>query len=435
MFIWIYRLLFLPALLVIAPVLLWKSRHREGQWRGLKQRFGSVPPLPERRAGRKRLWLQAVSVGEVLAVEPVIRGLLQSDDLELVLTTSTSTGYRVAREKYAGTEVLLAYFPIDFWWCVARSWRAIAPDLFVLMEGERWPEHFAAASARGVPVVTINARISDRSFRRMFGLGGWARNLVRVNSRILAVGDLDRDRFVALGAPKDSVVVTGNIKLDTDLPELNAAERLALREELGFTATDTIVVGASTWDGEERALLAACRTQWDSEQGASLRLLLVPRHAERRAEILEQIADAGVSCHVRSQGAAAKPVQVCLADTTGELAKLVQLGAVVWIGKSLPPHTEGQTPVEAARLGCPILFGPGMGNFRKIAEDLEAIGAARQVTDAAEMQSELSKLLKNGADRQAMGKAGRRWRAANRGAKQRTLDALTQIVDDIVSRG
>ncbi len=437
MFIWIYRLFFLPALLVIAPVLLWKSRRREGQWQGLKQRFGHVPVLPAKKTGKKRVWLQAVSVGEVLAIELVVKGLLTEEGLELVITTTTSTGYRVACEKYAGKVLGIAYFPIDFWWCVARAWRAIKPDLFVLMEGERWPEHLNAAVVRNVPVLTINARISDRSFRRMQMWPWFASGLVKGITRMSVVSDSDARRFAELGISATDIAVAGNLKLDTELVELDGPARSALLQEMGFGETDTIIVGASTWPGEEEALLAACRSYWDggTDQTGKVRLLLVPRHAERAAEIVQEIEAAGRSYHVRSQGSASEPVDVCLADTTGELSRLVQLAEVVWIGKSLPPHSQGQTPVEAARLGKPVLFGPGMGNFRGIAAHLIAHGAARKIDSKAELEVGLKTLLADASLREGMSWAGRAWNDQNRGAKDRTLETLLGMLDELPQRG
>jgi len=232
----------------------------------------------------------------------------------------------------------------------------------------------------------------------------------------------------------EAITVTGNLKLDTDLPELTRVERLALRTELGFGPDDLIVVGASTWPGEEQALLQACVSWWSDSSRPKLRLLLVPRHAERRSDVIAICKQSGVSFHVRTRGAAERTVQVCLADTTGELSRLVQLGDVVWIGKSLPPHAEGQTPVEAARLGRPVLFGPDLNNFRAIAAALVERGAARSVPDAAAMKNEILTLLADPAARDSMSQAGRAWHATNQGARERTLHRLKEILETTAER-
>src|SRR5688572_4338542 len=154
---WLYRLLFLPALLLLAPGYLLRMRKRGGYGENFGQRFGAVPHLPLRRNDRARVWLQAVSVGEILAIGPVIEAL-HRDGIEVYLTTTTSTGYQLAQERYRSHTVAIGYFPIDWWPFVARAWRAILPDLIVLTEGERWPELLHHAARRGVPVVGVNAR-------------------------------------------------------------------------------------------------------------------------------------------------------------------------------------------------------------------------------------------------------------------------------------
>ncbi|MGH7958505.1 MAG: 3-deoxy-D-manno-octulosonic acid transferase, partial [Opitutaceae bacterium] len=183
-----------------------------------------------------------------------------------------------------------------------------------------------------------------------------------------------------------------------------------------------VVLGSSTWPGEETALVAAL--QRARAAGSRCSLLIVPRHAERRGEIERELVGSTLRFHFRSRGAAAREVDVAVADTTGELRRLTQLADVVFVGKSLPPHTEGQTPVEAAALQKPILFGPGMSNFRLIARDLLARGAARQVDDSRELGTAIEGLLHEPVQRAALAEAAARWRSENIGAVQRTLAVI-----------
>jgi 3-deoxy-D-manno-octulosonic-acid transferase len=419
--IWLYRLLFLPALLVLAPYYLWRMRRRGGYGAGFMQRFGADPGLPPKTPGRPRVWLQAVSVGEMLAVAPILEAL-RRDGAEVYLTTTTSTGHKLARERHAALAAGVGYFPLDAWPCVARAWRRIAPDLLILAEGERWPEHLRAAAARGVPVLNINARLSDRSFARLKKFPRAAALTFRGITRLLAVSADDAERFVACGMPRERVAVTGNIKLDVAIPPLAAAERAQLRRELGLPDGDRVLLGASTWPGEERALVAALR----EARAAGLRcaLLLVPRHAERRAEIEAELGATGLRFHLRSRGAAPGEVDVAVADTTGELRRLTQLADVAFVGKTLPPHTEGQTPVEAAALGKPILFGPGTGNFRAITRELIARGAAREVADAGALAGAATALLADEGERARLADAARQWHLGNAGAAARTAAVI-----------
>ncbi len=429
---WLYRLLFLPLALLSAPYYGWRMRRRGGYGAHFGQRFGATPVLPAKRPGVKRVWLQAVSVGEMLAIAPLIEAWKADPAVEVYLTTTTSTGYALAAERYLakGAVMALGYFPLDFWFCSAKAWRSVQPDLVVLTEGERWPEHLHQAARRGVPAVAVNARLSDRSFRRMRRLGPLARLLTRGLSHVLAASEGDATRFAAFGVPEGRITVTGNLKLDVSLPEVGEAEAEKFRRELGL-GDARLLLGASTWPGEEAALLDAWRAlrggAGDEKTGA-WKLLIVPRHAERRGEIETLLAASGLRYHFRSRGAAPGEVDVAVADTTGELARLLALGEIVFVGKTLPPHTEGQTPVEAAARGKAVIFGPGTANFRVIARELEAAGAARRVTDAADLGQAVRRFAEDARARANAGAAGSSWHRGNQGAAQRTHAVLSGIL-------
>ena len=421
---WLYRLLFAPALLVIAPWYLLRMCRRGGYRADFGHRFGGHPRLPQQTPARRRVWLQAVSVGEMLAIGPILEAL-QRDGAEVYLTTTTSTGQRLAHERYAGLTTGIGYFPIDWWLFSMRAWRRINPDLVILTEGERWPEHLRQAASRHVPVLCINARMSDRSFARLRRFRPLARLLLAGVTRFLPASRQDEARLLELGVPHERILTTGNIKLDVRIPALSTGELTQLRQELGLP-DGLIVVGSSTWPGEEAALLAAC--QRARQRGLPCSLLLVPRHAERRAEIERLLTAAGVPFHFRSRGAARGEVEVAVADTTGELRRLTQLADLVFVGKSLAPHTEGQTPVEAAALGRSILLGLGMSNFRAIADDLVARGAAQLVTDPAGLADAIEDLLRNPDRRESMARAAATWHRDNTGAIERTVAVIREEI-------
>lgn len=420
---WFYRLVFLPLLLVIGPIHLWRARGRTGAEQSFAQRRGKLPPLPPKPAGKKRVWLQAVSVGEMLAVQPIIDKLAADPDVEVVLTTTTVTSQEIAQQRYAGKVALVALFPIDFWPWMVRAWDHIRPDLMLLTEGEWWPEHIEQARRRQVPVICLNARISQKSFGRMRMLGALVPSVLRGLTRLLAGSPVDAERFLKLGFKPEQVAVTGNIKVDIIIHALTAQERLAWRTELGFQADDVVVLGASIWPGEEVALLRA----WQAVQGQGdrpVRLLLVPRHAERREQVEQAVAGTGASYALRSRDGKGQPVEVCIADTTGELQQLTQVADVVFIGKSLPPHRDGQTPVEAAGLGRALIMGRGMANFRSIAQGLTDCGAAWRVADEAELIKAVRRLVTDSDERQRRANLGREWHEANRGGLKLTLQEI-----------
>jgi 3-deoxy-D-manno-octulosonic-acid transferase len=422
---WFYRVLFVPVLLIAAPYYLWRMRKRGGYRAGFGQRFGAVEALPATRAGVRRIWLQAVSVGEMLAIGPVLEALAKRGDVEIYLTTTTSTGHALACERYRALTIGIGYFPLDWWLFTARAWRRVAPDLAILTEGERWPEFIAQARRRDVRLIALNGRLSDRSFRRMQAWRGAVWPLMRGITRVLACSEHDATRFRELGFPAGAVSTTGNIKLDVSIPLLTADEKAALRGALGLVEGVPVLLGSSTWPGEEAALVGALKTL--RAKGISAQLLLVPRHAERRGEVEAVLAESGLSFHLRSRGDAVAPVDVAVGDTTGELRKFTQLADLVFVGKSLPPHGEGQTPVEAAALGRAILFGPGMSNFRPIARELAQRGAARIVADETELAVAARELLEeNSVERATMAGAAQAWHRANQGAVGRSLAALDE---------
>ncbi|MBS0630592.1 MAG: 3-deoxy-D-manno-octulosonic acid transferase [Verrucomicrobia bacterium] len=427
---WLYRLLFLPVLVVMAPAYVRRMRKRGGYRENFRQRFGSHTP-PPRRQGVKRVWLQAVSVGEMLAIGPLLEGLVKQDGVEVYLTTTTSTGYRLAGDRYRGLVIGLGYFPIDWWLFSARAWKRIDPDLVILTEGERWPEHMQQAASRGVPAIYINARLSDRSYRRMLKFPEAAELMLHGVTKILPGSAQDETRFRELGVPPGDLVSTGNIKLDVAITPLTAEEQARLRRELGL-GEGLVLLGSSTWPGEEQALVEAL--EFTRQRGVHCTLLIVPRHAERRLEIEKLLTAAKLTHHFRSRGTAPGPVDVAVGDTTGELRKLTQLADLVFVGKSLAPHTEGQTPVEAAALEKPIMFGPGMSNFRLIAADLVTRGAAIVAADPAALTELTAQLLRDAARRATLAAAAGQWRRENAGAVARTLAVLREELAKVEAR-
>lgn len=432
--IWFYRLLFLPLLLIALPWYWWRMRQRGGYQGSTIERLGLGIDCPPRAPGKVRIWVQAVSVGEVGAIEPLLRELAHDGRIEFVFTTTTSTGQAIARQRLGDLCAWIGWFPVDFVVCSRQSWRRLEPDAAFLMEGELWPEHLRQARRRGVPVYVINARLSERSFRRYQRFRAVTHSLsFRHVSMILAATVLDAERWKIL-IPRGKVVRTGNLKLD--LPPVDAAvrreNRRRLLTEFGFAPgkeTEPVVLfGNSTWPGEEAMLVDVWRQA--AAAGLSCGLVIVPRHAERREEIRAVLEARDVAYHFRSESALAPGGnQVYVGDTTGELLQLLQAADVVFVGKSLPPHEGGQNPIEAVSLGLPVIFGPRMSNFREIADGMVREGVARAGQDAVECADELMALLRDPVARDTRATAAKRWLARHRGALQRAAELLRAELD------
>ena len=424
--IWLYRALFLPALLLSVPYYGFRMLRRGGYGLDFSHRFGRQKNLPPPAEGKRRIWIQAVSVGEVEALAPLIDLLNARGGVEIVVTTTTSTGYAVLRKKYAGKIFYAGIFPFDFLPFSRSAWNRIKPDAVAMMEGELWPEHLHRAAERKVPALLINARMSDRSFRRYSRFPFVARRLLDKLSLVAASGEPDMGRFLSLGADPRRTFCAGNLKFDSKPAEvLDERGRRELREQLGFEAGSLVLLGSSTWPGEEEMLLRAAAKL--RAQGIDCRLLIVPRHAERRAQIAELIKN--LPHCVRSVAPRApKGTLAYLADTTGELRTLTQAADLAFIGKSLPPNDGGQTPIDCAALGVPMVYGPNMTNFRRICLTLEESAAAVKVPNAGEAVAELARLAKNPNLRATLADAAKRWHSSNIGAAQRDFEAVCKFL-------
>lgn len=433
---WIYRLLFLPGLLILLPRYLWRMWRRGGYRAGWQQRFGFHPKLPPPSQGTTRVWIQAVSVGELQAVTPLLQALQRAGSWEVILTTTTSTGFALARERLASMVLHAGIFPLDFAPCSALAWRRLKPDMIVQLEGELWAEHLHRARLSGVPVVLANARLSDRTFARYTRSAFARRLLLDPVGRILAATQQDHDRFLALGVPPEHLRLTGSLKFDAPMDDrLDESGVASLRAELGFapaasgSSRPCVILGSSTWPGDEAMLLDALPGL--RANGRDVRLLLVPRHAERRGELAELLRRYPYRHHFRSGGADAPDgTEVYVGDTTGELRRLTQAADIVVVGKCFPPQDGGQTPVEAALLGRPLLFGPNMSNFRDIARSLVAAGAARELADRAALVPALTQWLENPGSCAKVATAAAALAASARGATARTLAEVERLRPD-----
>jgi 3-deoxy-D-manno-octulosonic-acid transferase len=426
--IWFYRFLYLPGLIIALPYYILRMWRRGGYRKSFQHRFGRFNRLPPRSPDKKRIWLQAVSVGEVLAIGPLIESLQKNNSVEIVLTTTTSTGYAEARKRYANQTLSIGIFPLDFWLFSRAAWKRIQPDALILTESELWPEHLHQAKRQNVPAFLVNARISDRSFSRYQQVRGLAARMLRKFSLVFAASNLDQARLITLGANQECVQMHGSVKFDVSIPAiLTSDERSALRNELGFPVNPEadlfVLLGSSTWPGEEAALL---EIQADLiERGIDCRLLLVPRHAERGPELAKLLSAQSLPWHQRSANLPiAAPVAIHLADTTGELARLSQAADLAFIGKSLPPHHEGQTPIEVAGLGIPSLMGPEMSNFKDLSKSLVLAGASQKVANKEALKTAILELAQQKDMLIQMGAHGRNWHAANRGSSQRIADNI-----------
>lgn len=380
--------------------------------------------LPRLAAGKTRVLVHGVSVGEVKGAAPLVRALEAAHpELEVVVSTSTDTGVEVARQTFTGRRVVR--FPLDPSWLVARFLDRLAPSAVVLVELEVWPSFLRLCNRRGIPLAVVNGRITDASFAR-YHL--FRRALPQFNRISLYCVQLEEyaQRFRQLGAAPERVVVTGNLKADGFRAAAGERDRqrlLELARLLGLRSGTLVVVGGSTHAPEERLVAQAWR-----EALPDARLVLVPRHPPRAEEVERDLAALGLAAQrltrVRA-GESVDPARPLIVDTIGELESVYALSDLVFVGGSLTEHG-GQNVLEPAALGRPVVHGPHVQNFRPEAALLRSTGAARCVADGAELAQVLRELAADGDLRRRMGEAGRSAVAAQAGATARTLELLEE---------
>jgi 3-deoxy-D-manno-octulosonic-acid transferase len=420
---WIaYQVCYALLLLVAAPFLLaFRGRHYLPT---LAPRLGRqrVPP------GGHALWLHAVSVGEVGVAATLAAALapLLPPDGRLLITTTTPTGQERARAA-AGARSLrervhVAYLPFDLGVPVRRFLDAFAPRALVLVEGDLWPLLLRRARDRGMPVVVVNGRISDRSFARQRRLRALLRPLHGPVAHWGMQTAADRDRLLALGVPASRVTVTGNLKFETpEPPTVPEADALVVT----LAAGRPILLAGSTAAGEEEQVLDAFARL---EAGKRALLVLAPRHPERFAAVARLVGARGLALRRRSESFDPQrtdvSTDVLLLDSLGELAGLYRRAAGAFIGGTLVTRG-GHNPLEPARFGVPVVVGPSMENFREIADAFDRAAAWRRVRDAAELAAVWASWLDDPPAARALGASGRALVETNRGALRRTV-ALVQ---------
>lgn len=422
----LYSLLLAAALLVSSPWWLLRMLTTDRYREGLAQRLGRVPARLRRFVhGRRVLWVHAVSVGEALAGSRLVAELADAlgPDWAIVVSTTTRTGQRLARERFGPDCVF--YLPLDFAGTVRRYLRALQPEAVVLMESEVWPRLLHECRRAGVPACVVNARVSDRSFRRAMKVRAvWGKVLAQV-SLWLAQSDEDARRLIAMGAHAD-VRVGGNLKYDVRAPQQSRVADLIRKVADGrpvLVAGSTVASTANT-PSEEEIVIAA----WKGDLRRKLQALLVlaPRHPERFAAA-EALAAKFACAKASDSLGLSRQVDIVLLDTIGDLAAVYAVADVAFVGGSLVKRG-GHNPLEPAQFGVPVVMGESVENFRAIVAAMQQAHAIKIVADEAELAAAFEHMLTDREAARAMGERGRAVFESQQGATQRAVDAILGLV-------
>ena len=421
----LFNLVYGLAILLLLPWLLIRSL-RTGRYRqNLRDKLlGTSHNLPNRT--RSTIWFHGVSVGEVHLLRQLVKAFRdRHPDWQVVISSTTDTGLAEARKHFADL-VILAY-PFDFSWAVRRTIRSVAPQLIVLAESELWPNFLRAANREQVPVVVVNGRMSPRTFGRYSKVAGLARRLLF--NRLTAFG-MQSETYASnlrkLGIAEDRIRVTGNVKYDGVLLDRDNPKTRELRTTLGIREDELIWVAGSTHDPEERIVLAVfSRLQ---VRFAHLRLILVPRAPERFDEVARLIEAAGLTYARRSRWSeGSTPPPVILIDTLGELGPAWGLATIGFTGGSLNEKRGGQSMIEPAAFGVPVMFGPHTWNFRDAVAGLLEVGGAIRIEGEDQLEREAARLLADRDLRERIGSAARTFVLGQQGATERTIELLKEM--------
>ncbi len=440
-FLFLYQLGLLPFGLAYLLLRLLRGRGVPG-WR---QRLGIYSPEVKKAlvALDGPVWIHMVSVGEVLGGERLIQELRAlKPEMPWVITTTTSTGRSVAEKLVRGNHDQLIYLPWDLGFAVRRAVEAVRPSLFICFETELWPVLFHRLAASGVPIAVVNGRISPNAYKKYLWVRPFMEIFLKPVRLFLVQSPQDARRYAGVGASKDRVVVTGNIKWDLNPEEASGANgQPDLRVLLGLAPRDLLWTAGSTHSGEEEILFKTYQRLKPVHPG--LRLLIAPRHPERVAEVERMAAVLGITT-VRKSGLGSEGQEtggreqgaggeVILLDTLGELKSFYQVSDLVFVGGSLVPRG-GHNLVEPAAFRRPILTGPHLHNFANMAELLAQAGGIAVVKSPEELERQVKNLVENPRRRQELGDRAFTVIAQNKGATAKTAQLLLRLRSGQVSK-
>ena len=431
----LYSLLLTLGVIVLLPRFVVDALRHGKYVQGWRERLGSLPAIET--AGRPVIWLHCVSVGEAQAARPLARAILDKfPSHTLVVSTTTLTGQRIARDVFRGDATAVIYFPFDWSWTVRRSLRAVNPAIVLIMETELWPNFLRECRKRRLGVAVVNGRLSQRSFRRYRIIRSFIKRIVNNLDLALMQTERDAERVCTLGLARERVFVSGNVKFDALDDARGQALINELRERFALNDERPVIVAASTHSPEERIILDAFKQLHSLPGGERVRLLIAPRHPERFSEVAA-LLESSTFTWARRSDERSEHDQLCdviLLDSIGELRAVYPLASIVFVGGSLTP-TGGHNILEPAMAGVCTITGAHTFNFTAIVNAFLEADALIQLPPLSEddapsaLARVLGELLTNDDRRRALGAQARAVLERNRGATARTIEMLTPLLN------
>lgn len=422
---YLYNFLFAIGFLFFLPKALYRMWKRGGYRRDFAQRFGYYRRELAARLAENRgqwIWIHAVSVGEIYVALSLMTELRAKDPTaKFVLSTNTSTAYGIGKKNVRKPDALI-YFPLDLPFVMRRILNIIAPRAVLLVECEIWPNFIRQNRARGVPVILVNGRISSNSYRGYRKLKFFTKRLLPQINLFCTQTNTDAQRLIDLGAPDEKVKILGSTKYD--LPPMDNQKVTANGQLVAKLAPDRLILlGGSTWPGEEKILANAYASLRQSYP--KLFLILVPRHVERRDEIAAELSSYNLlfRSKIDKDAPPTTTPDILVWDTTGDLRSLYPLADIIFVGNSLTHHG-GQNIIEPGACGKPVIVGPNMENFVDIVATFRRERAVIEVKDGRWLEMAIEKLVSSGQERAEYGKRAAEVVRGHAGATARTAELV-----------
>ena len=426
----LYNVLLVLAAVFLIPYYAVKIALTGKYRKSIAAKFGFVSPdALATMKGTPRIWIHAVSVGEVTAAAPIVSVLREiRPDACIVLSTGTETGQEMAR-RIATAASSIIYYPLDIPWVVRRTLSRVKPDVMVLVETELWPNFLRIAASQGIRMVMVNGRVSPRSYGRYVRTRFfWEHVLSRIDA-FGAISSVDAERLVHMGASPPRVRVIGNAKYDGPAARVTPSLHEETTRRLTIPPGAMVLVAGSTHEGEEKIVLSVYLKL--REQYPGVILILVPRHVERAEDVSALISQMGITKAIRlteiDAGAPRGGNEMVIVDAIGELFKVYSVATVVYCGGSLVPKG-GQNILEPAAWGKVVLYGPSMEDFADEKEALERVGAGITVYDEEDLFRRLSVLMGDAALLAEKGTRAREVVTSNMGASRRYAELVLEVL-------
>jgi 3-deoxy-D-manno-octulosonic-acid transferase len=427
----IFDSIYLTASVLGAPYMLFKMLTSERHRSGLYQRFGIVS---ERTSKKPGIWIHGASVGEVITAKSIVEKIdREFPEWETFISTTTNTGYSVAKQNFSGKPVF--YFPVDLSWITRKVLRRIRPSCIILIELEIWPNFLVSVYEENIPLIIVNGRISNKSFKayRIISRisGAFYNSLTNKMNTYCARTELDAQRFRDLGISSEQVFVTGTMKYDNIPTHINENSKNELADLFRIKDNDLVLIGGSTHEGEEEILLRIFERL--SKTYPNLRLIIAPRHIERIKDVSRLIEKMGFFPLLKTEIEESNykwqnaKKEIILIDTVGDLGKIYSLSSFVFVGKSLVP-SGGQNMMEPAGLGKPVIFGPHTFNFKEEVDLLLRNEAAKMIETEDELCEAIEFFIKNPEAAKEMGLRAQGVVSEKRGATEKNMDIIREIL-------